>query len=892
MNSKLKKFAKNLTGKNGIKNLVISIVILVELIAIASVATYAWVETVSSIKITTEATKELEVDTYVFTEADIGEGKGTIDLGGYFKQGGDMHFAPCSSADGRTMYFPKVTSEGNAYVSSGTGRYRKGSTSDMNTSYLSVTFKLRAAVNADFYFTQVPTFSAQTDNMRVSVTSQSLGSGDPDTTIYKIADTSNESMVNSVNGGTTSVSVKKIANHIKGTNKTKLFSVGAEETKVVTISVWLKGTSMNSNLPLNISISNFGITSDLTPRHVTLIPTSTWDIANTTEYYYAWCWQPNKSGVDPNALYGPLTLDENEHYSFTYPGVYDKLLFIRCGRSDLTTAMMANSWSTLNLWNKTGDLSVPASPVDPTYYIKTISGGEYDGDIYGNKSTGDWAQPDIVTIKTATVTGMENWGSQTSTSYRGTSVSSSDVLEANNASNASALHHDTIHALPGKKVRLIASPTNSNYQFVGWYNNSAGTGSALSTSATYDFNASSEAPIEITYYAKYKEVRKLTLVKCIDGVQTNTTTAVGVGTMTIGGHTSSADAASYNYTFNKGTSVSFSATAGSGYELDDIYTDSGCTDPAGSSVTLNSNTTYYVNFTRSSYNVTARAYYSTNLGSSYTANNSTGGTVKAGSSNAGATSTASVKYTQTVQLVAAAASGYDFIGWYDGTGSSATKLSGDATYTYTLNSTSAVSVYARFNQKKTTTIYMTYRGYSKMRVYTWGKTTGKKYNGEWNTSGNKPTYTGNRGLYSISFDSGFNEDIGIIVSDDGSETVRNEYTAHINNTCLIGPSGSSINTSYTLGSDRYIYFTKNWDNNYIHYWGGSGSTWPGVKMTNKAYTNDMNQDVLYCVINNNNTSVLFHNNSGTQTGDTTLGSNSCFYYNGSGAAGTWSPSTN
>lgn len=899
MNNKLKKVAKNLTGKNGVKNLVISIVILVELLAILSVATYAWVETVSSIKITTEDDKELEVDTYVFTEAMIGEGKGTIDLADYFKQGGDMHFAPCSSADGRTMFFPKVTSAGTAYVSSGNGRYRKGSTGDMNTSYLSVTFKLRADVNADFFFDQVPTFSNQSADMRVSVTSQSLGSlSDPETTIYKIADTSNESMVNSVNGGTASVSVKKIANHIKGNNKTKLFSVGAEETKIVTISVWLKGTSLDSNLPQSVSISNFGITSDLTPRHVTLIPTSTWDLTNTTEYYYAWCWNSRKAGV-ADRLYGPLTLDENEHYSFTYNGVYQDTLFIRCGRSDLTTADMSANWNTLNLWNKTADTTIPDSPVDPTYYIKTISGGSWDGDINGNKSTGDWALPDIVTIKTAYVTGQDTWGTLTSTSYRTTSVSSSEVLEANNASNASALHHSTIHALPGKKVRLTATAANSSYAFVGWYNNSAGTGTALSTSATYDLDASSEAPIEVTYYAKFKEIRTLTIVKYIDGVQSTSNTATGVGSITIGSNTSGTNVTQYSQTVDKGTSVSFSATPGTGYTFDDFYTDTACTDSAGNSMTLNSNTTIYANFVPVGYNVTARACYSTDLGSSYTNSNATGGTVKAGSSTAGATSTATVKYTQTVQLVATAKSGYDFVGWYDGTGSNATRLSTGATYTYTLEQTGAVSVYARFNQKKTTTIYMTYRGYSKMRIYIWGKDDsslgGTEYLGSWNTSGNKPDYTGNRGLYSISFSSGINEDIGIIVYDGNNNSDRSEYTAHVGNTCLVGPSGSSINTSYTLGNDRYIYFTKKWTNNYLHYWGGSiGSTsWPGVNMTNKAYTNSNNEDVLYYVINSGNTAVIFHDNNGTQTGDTTLGDNSCFYFSSANQpASIWAPSTN
>ena len=128
MNNKLKKVAKNLTGKNGIKNLVISIVILVEVIAIAMVASYAWVETVSSIKIATRNSQNqddpLVVDSYVFTEAMIGEGKGTIDLANYFKKSGDMHLAPASSADGERMFFPKATANAAAYQT-GSRSFRK-----------------------------------------------------------------------------------------------------------------------------------------------------------------------------------------------------------------------------------------------------------------------------------------------------------------------------------------------------------------------------------------------------------------------------------------------------------------------------------------------------------------------------------------------------------------------------------------------------------------------------------------------------------------------------------------------------------------------------------------------------------------------------------------------
>ena len=248
---------------------------------------------------------------------------------------------------------------------------------------------------------------------------------------------------------------------------------------------------------------------------------------------------------------------------------------------------------------------------------------------------------------------------------------------------------NTVHAWPEKKLTLQAS-ANSNYAFVGWYDNAAGTGQALSANTTYEPNAPSTAT-EITYYAKFKETRTLTINALLDG--SNSTTAVDY--VKINNETITKSGTSYSKIVDKGSSVSFEAAAKSGYTLSGIYT----TDNGNSTATsplnpINSNTTYYARFTTNSYNVTANAYYSNNGGSSYTAGNS-GGTVKAGSIDAGATSTASVKYKASVTLVATPQSGYVFDGWYNAA-SGGTKVSGDASYSYTLNTANNVNVYARF----------------------------------------------------------------------------------------------------------------------------------------------------------------------------------------------------
>jgi len=860
------------------KNMLISVVILVEIILLLVVATYAWVETVSSIKIT-NAGNDGTVDTYVFTEAMIGEGKGTIDIGKYFKQSGDMHLAPASSADGRTLFFPK------ANLASGF-TYRKGNVSDKNTAYLSVSFKVRADTNADFFFDQVPTFSALGDDIRVSVTSQSEGSTESPVTEIFSNSASTTAVVNSTSGATGATSVKPYADHIKGKSSTaRLFAVGANETKIVTINVWLqKKTGANTDLTnvmsQAISISNLGITSSLTPRHVTLIPTPTWDTDSPT--YYAWCWDaPN----DNKACLYKLGLDENEHYSFDYNGTYKKTTFVRAvsGCTVEPGIYNENDWpftsgSTANTngyMNQTADTSIPNDPVDPTYIIETLNGGS------NSKSTGSWHDP--ATIKLDYVTDQSStWGTLSATTYIGTTTST-HVMEQTNSS--SQKHTDTVHAWPGKKIKLVAS-AKTNYAFVGWYDNPEGivdndSGKhLLSSNATYEPNAPATAT-DITYYAKFKEVRTLNIVKYLD----ENSSSVACGTITIN-NSNTATA-----TVDKGSEVTFSATAADGYTLQGIYTASsggtlkygpndGNGDPVPSnypeaaSIEINNNTTYYARFTTNSYNVTANAYYSTNDGSSYSAG-STGGTVTAGSSAAGATSTASVKYKSSVTLVATPASGYEFVGWYSAaTGGS--QLNANTSYSYTLNSTGDKNVYARFIKLNTTTIYVAPRK-------NWGNDYYiRLYQGSGTNvidSDNgfvKANYDSNTGYYKAIFSSTKLGTFYSILAKDTNHTgkvpLSGGYTGTLGNDYIFkhDQSGSEL-TAYS--SQRCIWFIDGTTNHFI------GNDKAKMRIDNGSNTYDMRSIGNYCYVYEYTSGTDFSNASGITFKRTDSNNNQWNYWN-------------
>ncbi len=692
-------------GKKGIKNSVISIVILLEIIALLIVGTFAWVETVSSIKITNEANTNgtIKNDTK-YTDMLIGDKSGTIDLLDYFEPSGDMHLTPASSADGKTFYFPK------ANITSGF-IYRKGDVSDKNTTYLSVSFRLKADTNADFFFWKDATHDISvSDDIRVSVTAYTEGDNpegtyDPtsgklisNTKIYA-KNASTTAVVNSTSGATGATTVEAFSDHQKGAKSEKrLFAVGANETKYVTINVWLQKKTDNSDLTSNMSvaqaINNLGITSSLTPRHVTLLPTSEWSSNSPT--YYAWCWTPNSN--QKSRLYKLELNSEEEHYTFDYNGTYTKTTFVRAvpgctvqpGEYDswpFTLSTNSNDQNNNKYWNQTVDTSIPNDPVDPTYIIETISGGT------DSKSTGSWHDPATVKVALCTGQGGENpWGTLKATSYVGVATTSHEIESTNPDSQK---HKDTVHAWPGKILQLKAT-AKTGYAFVGWYLDAAGTtpaptvNSTANTASTYKPNAPSTAS-EITYYAKFKETRTLTIYRTVDG---STSSTVAAGTMTVNGSTTANTATYKSVTVDKGSSVTFSATAATGYTFSGFYTAATDGTEVTSPVTLDNNTIYYARFTTNNYNVTANAYFSTNGGTTYSAGN-TGGTVKAGSSAAGATSTASVKYKSSVTLTATPAAGYEFVGWYSAA-TGGTQLSTSTSYTYTLSTTGDKNVYARF----------------------------------------------------------------------------------------------------------------------------------------------------------------------------------------------------
>lgn len=244
------------SGKEKRKGLILSIVALVEVLAIAIVSVSAWVETISTIKLDLN---NGTIDNYVFTNANIGYGNGydgnTIDLTKYFRQAGDVHLASATSANGTDVYFPTLTANGEPSAT-----YRKATVNDKNVNYIDFSFNVTAkGTKASFYFEKIPTIKvndadADEEKLRVSFVcdgSNTVVCGKSDSTAEVVAGT-NLNIKGQEN-------VKSFGSYTGSTAESPLFTVPADsKPHKVTMRVWLQDDSRKTKYAgQTVTIDNF-----------------------------------------------------------------------------------------------------------------------------------------------------------------------------------------------------------------------------------------------------------------------------------------------------------------------------------------------------------------------------------------------------------------------------------------------------------------------------------------------------------------------------------------------------------------------------------------------------------------------------------------------------------
>lgn len=205
---------------------------------------------------------------------------------------------------------------------------------------------------------------------------------------------------------------------------------------------------------------------------------------------------------------------------------------------------------------------------------------------------------------------------------------------------------------------LPANTVQYAYTFDGWYDGSTKVGSDLALSVAGIISNKTFTAIG------NRTLNRYTLV--ITVIPTGAGTTVGQGT--------------YNY----GSSVQATATPATGYNFTKWVLDTGDVSKANplTGIDIDGNRTVQAVFTPKTYSISANAAYRVNESGDFTTG-TTGGTVSRGGT---------YTHGDSVSLKATPATGYSFVGWYEG----ANQVSTAETYTFT--ATSARTLVGRFQR--------------------------------------------------------------------------------------------------------------------------------------------------------------------------------------------------
>lgn len=235
-------FGKN---KKTRKGFILTMVALVEVLAISVVSVSAWVETISTITIKAEDAK---IDNYVYTNADICSGNGysgkTIDLTKYFRAAGGVHLASASSADGENIFFPIKKSDVSDF---GANSYRCADVNDKNVNYIDFSFNVKVdktfnANHAEFYLGQEPKITIGGADVSGNLVRMAITDTDTQNTVVCGSEASNKNVVSKAEGNQTPETVRAFSDFVVNpeSEPTELFRVDKGSSKTINIKVWLQ----------------------------------------------------------------------------------------------------------------------------------------------------------------------------------------------------------------------------------------------------------------------------------------------------------------------------------------------------------------------------------------------------------------------------------------------------------------------------------------------------------------------------------------------------------------------------------------------------------------------------------------------------------------------------
>lgn len=707
-------FGKN---KKTRKGFILTMVALVEVLAISVVSVSAWVETISTITIKAEGAK---IDNYVYTNADIGSGDGysnkIIDLTKYFRAAGGVHLASASSADGENIFFPIKKSGESKF---GVGSYRCADVNDKNVNYIDFSFNVKVdktfkADHAEFYLDQVPKITIGGGNVSGNLVRMAITDTDTQNTVVCGSNAGDGNVVNKADGTKVPEKVQAFSDFVVSSESipTELFRVDRGSSKTINIKVWLQDdNAATAYAGKTVSISGVNIvTQNKKGNKVYFVDrTVNEDIKNWTKGVTFQ--QGDKTPVT-------MKFNENSHtYSCNYIPAEENTVvkFTSEGGVTWTTNMKSlnsgesmyytaygnhnNSNAGYGTWGEVIEISVSSKTdvlpdtgnVSSVYmvpdkndsyskvrmpftndrnkwvgYIAKEKADKMTFSFTNNGNTYKIPAPNrgnsTLFVVTSATTGY--WDPPATITV---TAGKNDVGAALGDPKVSydGLTSATISVTPGTKVKLIANP-KKGFVLKNWVNSDT---SAVADGIDSNGYFTPTASGNYNFTAVY--VESLTFeayVRTYDGANLSESTNGGSVEIKCGNQNSTVDSNDGTHiTLNavKGSTVTYYAKANDGYVFDGWYTDADCKSNSENSsdiyelANVQDSKMLYAKFKVDTYTVEAYTQHGNN------APFDKAGKVSFDNNNYASEVTTTVSRNGEVTFYAKPESGYAFIGWYE-----------------------------------------------------------------------------------------------------------------------------------------------------------------------------------------------------------------------------------
>lgn len=702
-------FGKN---KKTRKGFILTMVALVEVLAISVVSVSAWVETISTFTIKAVGAK---IDNYVYTNADIGSGDGylniPIDLTKYFRAAGGVHLASASSANGENIFFPIKKSGASEFDAKS---YRCADVNDKNVNYIDFSFNVKVdktfnADHAEFYLDKVPKITIGDEDVSGNLVRMAITDTDTQKTVVCGSEASTENVVSKVNGDKASEKVYAFSDFLVNSDivPTELFSVDRGSSKTINIKVWLQDDEATTAYAgKTVSITNVNIVTQNKKGNKVYFVDRT--VNKTTKNW-------TKGVTFQQGSEEPVTMkfDAKSHtYSCAYkPVAGDTIVKFTSEGVTWTTNMKSlnsgesksytaygdhNSNVGYGTWGEVVEISVssqaadvlPDTDNDLSVYMVPNQGDTnskvrmpFTADIkkwvgYIAKEKADDMTFSFTNNGTKYEIPAPNRGNSTlfvvtsaTTGYWDPPATITVTVDDKSHGTASIKYNDldksTVNVTPMTKIQLSAT-ANPGFAFTGWTDSNGDAVQGIdengyfipSKSGTYDFRANFTNVYEFKAYAK-----------TYDGISLYDNIKGGNVSITCGEKTvsSSTTSSSCNLSALKGSTVVYNAVAEEGYTFAGWYYDADCTGEAvsnNSEYTMSSvdvSKTLYARFNINEYDVFAKAQYGTS------SPDPTGGKVSFDNSTYKSEVSTKVNHNGTATFYAQPVENYAFIGWFDKT---------------------------------------------------------------------------------------------------------------------------------------------------------------------------------------------------------------------------------